>query len=186
MNFCNLKVWLMNKLVNVIVVAAFLFFVIFIIIIAGLCSGFQGLPVSSNVKTVSSTGIIIDDNKNISLAKYMLASTNALSTKKIEWGIKRNDNHAQPDLGATNKKLIEEYGGIAMGNTNSKNIYLTFDLGYEGGYTEKILDVLKNNNVPAVFFITGQMVKTNPEIIKRMIDEGHIVGNQSPHTLMDI
>ena len=64
------------------------------------------------------------------------------------------------------------------------NIYLTFDVGYEGGYTERILDILKDNQVPAAFFITGQFVKTNPEIIQRMIDEGHIVGNHTPNCLM--
>lgn len=66
-----------------------------------------------------------------------------------------------------------------MGNSESKNIYLTFDIGYEGGFTNQILDTLKENNVPATFFITGQFVKTNPEIIERMIKEGHIVGNHT-------
>lgn len=54
-----------------------------------------------------------------------------LSNKKIGWGIRRNDNHEQPDLGATNKKLIDENDDIAMGNNNGKYVYLTFDEGYE-------------------------------------------------------
>lgn len=54
-----------------------------------------------------------------------------LSNKKIGWGIRRNDNHEQPDLGATNKKLIDENDDIAMGNNNEKYVYLTFDEGYE-------------------------------------------------------
>ena len=54
-----------------------------------------------------------------------------LSNKKIGWGIRRNDNHEQPDLGATNKKLIDENDDIAMGNKNEKYVYLTFDEGYE-------------------------------------------------------
>jgi peptidoglycan-N-acetylmuramic acid deacetylase len=62
---------------------------------------------------------------------------------------------------------------------NSPKIYLTFDEGYENGYTAKILDVLKEKNVSAVFFVTMPYVKTNPDLIKRMIDEGHIVGNHS-------
>ena len=106
-------------------------------------------------------------------------SETVLSNKKIGWGIKRNDNHEQPDLGKTNKELIEEYTGIAIGNSEDKSIYLTFDLGYEAGYTTKILDTLKANKVPACFFITAHYLNTQPDLVKRMIDEGHIVGNHT-------
>ena len=102
-----------------------------------------------------------------------------LSNTKIEWGIKRANNHEQPDLGSKNKKLIEKYNGMAMGNKDSKNIYVTFDLGYEAGYTAKILDVLKENNVPATFFITAHYVNTASDLVQRMIDDGHIVGNHT-------
>lgn len=111
-------------------------------------------------------------------------SLNELSTKKIEWGIKRNDNHNQPDLGSTNKSIIDKYNGIAMGNKDSKKVYLTFDNGYEAGYTEKILEVLKQNDVKATFFITAHYVNSQPELVQKMIDEGHIIGNQFPNTLM--
>ena len=106
-------------------------------------------------------------------------SGSVLSNKKIGWGIKRNDNHEQPDLGKQNKELLEKYDGIAMGNKDSKKVYLTFDIGYEAGYTEKILDVLKENDVKAVFFITGHYLNTASDLVKRMIDEGHIVGNHT-------
>ncbi len=99
--------------------------------------------------------------------------------QKICWGIKRNDNHEQPDLGKENTELIKKYNGIAMGNKESKNIYLTFDLGYEAGYTEKILDVLKENDVKACFFITAHYFNTHSELVKRMIEEGHDVGNHT-------
>lgn len=102
-----------------------------------------------------------------------------VSNKKIGWGIKRNDNHNQPDLGAENKRLIDKYNGIAIGNNEDKNIYLTFDLGYEGGYTAKILDDLKEKNVKATFFITAHYLNTASDLVKRMIDEGHIVGNHT-------
>ena len=108
------------------------------------------------------------------------------SDKKIEWGIKRNDNHEQPDLGGRNKQIIDSYNGIAMGNKDSKSVYLTFDEGYEAGYTEKILEVLKNNNVKATFFITAHYVNTQPSLVQKMIDEGHIVGNHTPKFLMSI
>ena len=102
-----------------------------------------------------------------------------LANQKIEWGIKRNDNNNQPDLGTKNKELIEKYDGIAIGTNQEKNIYLTFDSGYEAGYTEKILDVLKEKGVQGTFFITAHYLNTASELVKRMIDEGHIVGNHT-------
>ena len=106
------------------------------------------------------------------------AST-TLSNKKIGWGIRNGNNHEQPDVGSSNRQLIEKYNGICLGNKEQKYIYLTFDLGYEGGYTTHILDVLKENNVNATFFITAHYVNTASDIVKRMIDEGHIVGNHT-------
>ena len=105
----------------------------------------------------------------------ILTSAQGLSTKKIGGGIKRNYNHEQPDLGKLNKELIEKNNGIAMGNNSDKYIYLTFDEGYEAGYTKQILETLKNNNVKATFFITAHYLNTQPELVKQMIDEGHIV-----------
>ena len=106
-------------------------------------------------------------------------SSSVLSNKKIGWGIKRAENHEQPDLGSTNKKLLEQYEGIAMGNNEDKYVYLTFDEGYEAGYTPKLLDILKENNVKAAFFITAHYLNTQPELVQRMIEEGHIVGNHT-------
>lgn len=107
-----------------------------------------------------------------------------LSNTKIGWGIKRNDNHEQPDLGSKNKELMEKYNGLCMGSNEKPYIYLTFDLGYEAGYTEKILEVLKKEEVQAVFFITAHYLNTHPELVKRMIDDGHIVGNHIPNNSM--
>ena len=69
--------------------------------------------------------------------------------------------------------------GICMGNKEKKYVYLTFDEGYEAGYTNTILDVLKKNEVSATFFITAHYVNTQPDLVKRMIDEGHIIGNHT-------
>lgn len=101
------------------------------------------------------------------------------SNKKIGWGIKRNDKHEQPDVGKENRKILEKYGGICLGNSESKNVYLTFDEGYEAGYTEQILEVLKNNDVKATFFITAHYLNTQEDLVRRMINEGHIVGNHT-------
>ena len=100
--------------------------------------------------------------------------------------VKRVEDHAQPDLGAKNKQILDQYDGIAMGNANKSYVYLTFDEGYEAGYTPKILEVLKQNNVKACFFITAHFLNTQPELVKKMIDEGHIVGNHIPLTLMTL
>lgn len=104
---------------------------------------------------------------------------NGMSNEKIEWGIKREKDHKQPDLGEKNKRYIDEAEGIAMGNSEIKNLYLTFDQGYEAGYTEKILEILKENDVKAAFFITAHYLNSQPELVKKMIDEGHIVGNHT-------
>lgn len=123
-------------------------------------------------------------NLNQSDKAVTTSSSATLSEKKIEWGIKREDNHEQPDLGAENKRIIDEYEGISMGNSEKPYVYLTFDCGYEAGYTEKILEVLKQNDVKAAFFITGHYLNSQPDLVKRMIDEGHIIGNHTPKCLM--
>ena len=107
-----------------------------------------------------------------------------ISNNKIGWGIKREDNHEQPDVGTKNKEVLENNNGICMGNKDKKYIYITFDEGYEAGYTPKILDVLNENNVKGTFFITAHYLNTQEELVKRMIDEGHIVGNHTPKYLM--
>ena len=111
-------------------------------------------------------------------------SSNVVSTKKISWGIKRNSNHEQPDIGKENRKILEENNGICLGNKEKKILYLTFDEGYEAGYTSKILEILKENDVKAAFFITAHYLNTQEELVKQMIEEGHIVGNHTPKFLM--
>ena len=107
------------------------------------------------------------------------AGIERLSNKKIGWGLKRGNNNQQPDVGSTNKKILDKYEGIYMGNADKKYVYMTFDLGYEAGYTPKILEVLKQNNVKATFFITANYLNTEEKLVKQMIDEGHIVGNHT-------
>ena len=109
------------------------------------------------------------------------ASTNALDNTKIDWWLVRAKNHATPGFNTTLKFKLEDYGGICLGDTTRQVIYLTFDEGYENGYTPTILDVLKTNNVKAMFFVTLPYMKQNPDLIKRMYDEGHLVCNHSNH-----
>ena len=105
--------------------------------------------------------------------------TNAEIDKTIGWGIKRATNNMQPDVGSSNKKILEDNEGICLGNDLEKAIYLTFDEGYEAGYTENILNTLKQNDIKATFFITAHYLNTASELVQRMIDEGHIVGNHT-------
>jgi len=122
---------------------------------------------------------VIQSNEQKQTVATSTGTSATISNKKIGWGIKRNDNHEQPDVGAVNKSIIEKYDGICMGNAEQKYIYLTFDNGYEAGYTEKILEVLKQNEVPATFFLTAHYINSEPELVQRMIDEGHIIGNHT-------
>ena len=139
-------------------------FVCVCIIVFVTCIGVIGIKQKENV---------INENS------VTTSSTIELNNKKIGWGIKRADNHAQPDLGSKNKEIIDKYKGIAMGNTNDKYVYLTFDEGYEAGYTPRILQVLKDNNVKACFFLTAHFVNTQPDLVKQMIQEGHTIGNHT-------
>lgn len=77
------------------------------------------------------------------------------------------------------KNIVTKHGALFLGDTSKKELFLTFDNGYENGYTPRILDVLKEKKVPAAFFVTGHYVKDQPELIQRMAAEGHIVGNHS-------
>ncbi len=83
------------------------------------------------------------------------------------------------EISINNQKLYEQYGGMCLDTSGEKVIYLTFDCGYENGCTGQILDTLKEKNIPAAFFVTLPNVKSNPDLIARMINEGHTVGNHS-------
>ena len=114
-------------------------------------------------------------NSSIVKKETMQTNGNTISNKKICWGIKRNKNNEQPDVGEKNKQILEANNGICYGNKEKPYIYLTFDEGYEAGYTSKILDTLKDNEVTATFFITAHYLNSAGEIVERMIEEGHTV-----------
>ena len=109
----------------------------------------------------------------------MYSQAISLSNELLAWGFKRGKNHNQAELDLKLKKVIDESGGISIGNKENPNIYLTFDAGYEAGYTDKILDVLEKHNVNACFFITGHYLNSAQDLVKRMIEDGHVVGNHT-------
>ena len=98
----------------------------------------------------------------------------------VTWGPGHQmDSQNRPTACVQLQKKYEKDGGLFLRSAEEKKVYLTFDEGYENGYTAKILDVLKEKQCPAVFFVTMSYVKKNPNLIRRMIDEGHVVGNHS-------
>ncbi len=106
-------------------------------------------------------------------------SNSNLANKKCAWGFRRMKDNVQPEFSSDYVKPLNDYEGIYVGSKEEKRIYLTFDEGYENGYTKEILDTLKEKEVTAVFFVTMPYVKQNPDLVKRMIEEGHIVGNHT-------
>lgn len=100
------------------------------------------------------------------------------SNQKLAWWIKRDENHQ--GSGCDDTIDIQQYGAYYLDvNTKEKIIYLTFDCGYENGYTQQILDILKKEEVPACFFVTKTYIRDNPDLTKRMKEEGHQVGNHT-------
>lgn len=99
----------------------------------------------------------------------------------LRWGILRKGYGVTPDADPGAPELLEKYGGKYIGDTGKNEIYLTFDEGYENGYTSKILDVLRENNVKAIFFITGPYLSEHQDLVRRMVEEGHVVGNHTIH-----
>lgn len=94
------------------------------------------------------------------------------------WGLSF-DQEGQPPVGNASAKELAEYDAWYVGDTGKKTIYLTFDAGFENGYTAEILETLKQHKVPAAFFLVGTYIRDNPDLVKRMTEEGHIVGNHS-------
>ncbi|MBE6976898.1 MAG: delta-lactam-biosynthetic de-N-acetylase [Ruminococcaceae bacterium] len=96
------------------------------------------------------------------------------------WGLSYQVQ-GQPPQGPASAAQLAKYDAVYLGNTEEKVIYLTFDAGYENGCTARILDTLKKHNVPAAFFLVGNYLEKNPDLVRRMVDEGHIVGNHTMH-----
>ncbi len=96
------------------------------------------------------------------------------------WGLSFQEEGQPPVANATFEELAQ-YDAFYAQDTNKKILYLTFDCGYENGNTPQILDALKKHGAPATFFVVGTYIESNPELIKRMISEGHTVGNHTWH-----
>lgn len=107
-------------------------------------------------------------------------STMTVANEAENWGLGFGESGTQPTGNVTAEEL-KQYDAYYVGDTEEKVIYLTFDCGYENGNTEPILDALKKHNAKATFFVVGHFLETAPDIAKRMVEEGHTVGNHTYH-----
>lgn len=103
---------------------------------------------------------------------------NVMSTGS--WGLSFRTEGAPP-IGTAGSAQLRKFDAAYLGDTGEKVLYLTFDAGYENGCTAQILDVLKKHNVPAAFFLVGNYLEKNPDLVRRMVNEGHLVGNHTMH-----
>lgn len=99
---------------------------------------------------------------------------------KNEWGLGYSQDGSQP-VGNRSRAELSAYDAYYLGSPDEKVLYLTFDAGYEAGYTSRILEVLQKQQVPAAFFLVGNYINTQPELVKQMLAQGHIVANHTYH-----
>lgn len=144
-------------------------------------SGDENIKISGEILNSGDTSVSgeVTDNANSSGETTIPVVATNLSNTKYAWGFRRMKDEKRPEFSANYIKVLDDYDGIYAGNPDEKVIYLTFDEGYENGYTASILDTLYEKDITAVFFVTMPYVKQNPELVQRMIDEGHIVGNHT-------
>ena len=102
------------------------------------------------------------------------------AAENTNWVLSFQEEGKTP-VGNASSDYLKQYNAYYCGNADQKKIYLTFDAGYENGFTPAILDALKKHNAKATFFVVGNYIETSPDLIKRMVSEGHIVGNHTYH-----
>lgn len=96
------------------------------------------------------------------------------------WGLSFRTEGVAP-IGTASENQLRRLDAAYLGDTTHKVLYLTFDAGYENGYTGQILDTLKKHNAPAVFFLVGNYIEKNADLVRRMVSEGHTIGNHTMH-----
>jgi peptidoglycan-N-acetylmuramic acid deacetylase len=94
------------------------------------------------------------------------------------WGLSFQ-NEGEPPIANATSEFLSGFDAYYIGDSSEKNIYLTFDAGYENGCTEQILSVLQKHNVKATFFLVGSYIRENPDIVKKLVDGGQIIGNHT-------
>ena len=123
-------------------------------------------------------GATVAEMKRMNETETVISKTVAAESQ--DWGLGFSEE-GEPPTGMASVEELAAYQTYFLGDTNQKKIYLTFDAGYENGNTEPILDALKKHNVKATFFVVGHYLETAPDLVKRMAEEGHTVGNHTYH-----
>ena len=113
------------------------------------------------------------------VAGLLCFSLSAAAATSYSWYFKPASGHAVPEVIPEASSFIGNHAVIYLGSPEEKRVYLTFDAGYENGNVEKILNVLKEKNVPGAFFILPQLARENTALVLRMHDEGHLVCNHT-------
>lgn len=111
---------------------------------------------------------------------YKGGSGSVAASADGNWGLSFQQE-GKPPIGNATADYLRQFHAHYMGNPEEKVIYLTFDAGYENGNTPAILDALKKHQAPATFFVVGNYLETAPELVKRMVEEGHTVANHTYH-----
>jgi len=107
----------------------------------------------------------------LGLAQLPGEHVSASKAANTNWGLSFQ-KEGEPPVGNASADYLKQYGAYYLGDTSKKTIYLTFDAGYENGYTPAILDALKKHNVKATFFVVGNYIQTSPDLVKRMAARG--------------
>ena len=114
------------------------------------------------------------------VAALVIAQFTGQTVETGAWGLSFQQEGQAPN-GPASREQLKKLDAVYIGDTSQKVLYLTFDAGYENGCTEKILDILQKHNVKAAFFLVGNYMQKNPDLVRRMVAEGHIVGNHTMH-----
>ncbi len=114
----------------------------------------------------------------VSVTRMKTGVSMAVAAVNTNWGLHFGENGKSP-IGNASAEFLKQYNAYYIGDTSKKVLYLTFDAGYDNGYTAPILDTLKKHGVSATFFVVGHFMEQNPELVKRMVSEGHTVGNHT-------
>lgn len=138
----------------------------------------NALPVAEPKQKALPEGVLVPEESKV---QYTDEQLQKLSSQQITWGPGSIlDAQGRPEACVDLQQQYGQYAAWFIGPEEDK-VYLTFDEGYENGYTASILDTLKEKQVSAVFFVTMDYVTREPELVQRMIDEGHAVGNHTTH-----
>ena len=131
----------------------------------------KGVPVLLAMLSVLGGGLFYE---------HWFAQSSVVTASVENWGLSFQ-TEGQPPTGMASIEELRSYDAYFVGDTSKPEIYITFDAGFENGNTEAILDTLKKHHAPACFFLVGNYLETAPDLVKRMVSEGHLIGNHTMH-----